>query len=62
MWTKKGAVPFGFRFAIVIAVCLCMIGCTQSQVINDIDIALSAAEAAIPIVRSRRFSHGFRRR
>jgi hypothetical protein len=50
MWTKKGAVPFGFRFAIVIAVCLCMIGCTQSQVINDIDIALSAAEAAIPIV------------
>ena len=27
-----------------------MIGCTQSQVINDIDIALSAAQVAIPIV------------
>jgi len=27
-----------------------MIGCTQSQVINDIDIALNAAQVAIPIV------------
>jgi hypothetical protein len=27
-----------------------MIGCTQSQIINDIDIALSAAQVAIPIV------------
>ena len=44
MWTRKLAV------VIVIAVCLCMIGCTQSQVINDIDIALSAAQVAIPIV------------
>ena len=44
MWTRKLAV------VIVIAVCLCMIGCTQSQIINDIDIALSAAQVAIPIV------------
>ncbi|HXN49862.1 MAG TPA: hypothetical protein VN893_24635 [Bryobacteraceae bacterium] len=44
MWTRKLAV------VVVIAVCLCMIGCTQSQVINDIDIALSAAQVAIPIV------------
>jgi hypothetical protein len=44
MWTRRLAV------VIVIAVCLCMIGCTQSQVINDIDIALSAAQVAIPIV------------
>jgi hypothetical protein len=44
MWTRKLAV------VAVIAVCLCMIGCTQSQIINDIDIALSAAQVAIPIV------------
>src|ERR1017187_2522214 len=44
MWTRKLAV------VIVIAVCLSMIGCTQSQIINDIDIALSAAQVAIPIV------------
>ncbi len=44
MWTRRMAV------VTVIAVCLCMIGCTQSQIINDIDIALSAAQMAIPIV------------
>jgi hypothetical protein len=41
MWT---------RLLIVTAVCLCLIGCTQSQILNDIDIALNAAEVAIPIV------------
>ncbi len=46
MWTPTAAV----RCAIAIAVCLCMIACTQAQVINDIDIALNAAQAAIPIV------------
>ncbi len=44
MWTRRLAV------VIAIAVCLCTIGCTQSQIINDIDIALSAAQVAIPIV------------
>jgi hypothetical protein len=44
MWTRRLAV------VIVIAVCLCMAGCTQSQIINDIDIALSAAQVAIPLV------------
>lgn len=44
MWIRRLAV------VIVIAVCLCMIGCTQSQIVNDIDIALSAAQVAIPIV------------
>jgi hypothetical protein len=44
MWNRRLAI------GIAIAVCLCMIGCTQSQVINDIDIALSAAQVAIPIV------------
>ncbi len=46
MWTQKAAV----RSVIVIAVCLCLIGCTQSQIINDINIALNAAQVAIPIV------------
>ena len=44
MWTRRLAV------VIVMAVCLCMIGCTQSQIISDIDMALSAAQVAIPIV------------
>jgi len=43
MWTRTLAV-------VIAIVCLCMIGCTQSQIINDIDIALSAAQVAIPIV------------
>ena len=44
MWTRRLAL------VVAIAVCVCMIGCTQSQIINDIDIALSAAQVAIPIV------------
>ncbi len=44
MWTRR------LTAIVVIAVCLSMIGCTQSQVISDIDIALSAAQVAIPIV------------
>lgn len=44
MWKQKTAV------VIAIALCLCTIGCSESQVITDIDIALSAAQVAIPIV------------
>ena len=44
MWNRRLAV------VLVIGVCLAMVGCTQSQVISDMDIALSAAQVAIPIV------------
>jgi len=44
MWTRR------LTALVAIAVCLSMVGCTQSQIINDIDIALNAAQVAIPIV------------
>jgi hypothetical protein len=44
MWTRR------LTAIVVMGACLCVIGCTQSQIINDIDIALSAAQVAIPIV------------
>ena len=33
-------------------VCLSLVGCTQNQIINSIDVALTAASIALPIVAS----------
>jgi hypothetical protein len=37
---------------VAILLCLAMVACTQTQIISDIDVALTAASIALPIVAS----------
>ena len=37
---------------VAVLLCLALVACTQSQIINDIDVALTAASIALPIVAS----------
>ena len=38
------------RLILICALCLCLIGCTSTQIITDITTAVNAAEAIIPII------------
>ena len=40
----------GISKFLVVAVCLCLVACTATQILTDINLALNAAEAILPIV------------